>query len=364
MKVALLSPANSIHTIRWANGLSEEGLDIHVISCHEIEVSNVKYNKNVKVHILKSKAPLAYFSAKAELKQLLFSIQPDILNAHYATGYGFLARLSEFHPLLLSVWGSDVYEFPNKSILHKLFLKKNLKNADAIASTSHCMAVQTAKTYSHSKIFVTPFGIDDKRFYPFQKHLNNDFIQIGTVKTLSEKYGIDTLIEAFAISEKQCIKHGINIRLSIVGSGEDEYKLKMLSKELGLQDKITFAGYIANENIPRVLNSFDIYVALSRWNSESFGVAVLEASACGLPVVVSDADGLKEVVLDLGTGLIVAKDNPQLAADALIKLINDNTLRERLGLNGRKHVLQHYTWEKSLEAMIKAYQATIKVCRK
>ena len=121
MRIALLAGLTSIHTIRWANGLAERGHEIHVITCHS---GGDPLLEKVTVHELPYKPPQGYFLNKFSLRKILASIQPGVLNAHYAIGYGTLARLSGFHPCVLSVWGSDVYDFPEKSFLHRMLLKK------------------------------------------------------------------------------------------------------------------------------------------------------------------------------------------------------------------------------------------------
>jgi glycosyltransferase involved in cell wall biosynthesis len=106
-----------------------------------------------------------------------------------------------------------------------------------------------------------------------------------------------------------------------------------------------------------MLHRMDIFVALSR--EESFGVAAIEAAACEKPVVVSDAEGLAEVTRHEETGLIVPRDHAAAAADALTRLVRDEALRTRLGRAGRARVLQHYTWDRSLDRMIEVYRAVL-----
>ena len=162
MKVALLSSASSIHTVRWANALSEKGLEVHVISQHpQLE----PMDKKVKVHLLPFRSVLGYFTMVPSVRKILNEIKPDILNAHYASGYGTTARLVNYRPWLLSVWGSDVYDFPYKSFLHKRLVQKNLLAADAVASTSVCMAEQVNTLAAGLKqISITPFGVDTAFF--------------------------------------------------------------------------------------------------------------------------------------------------------------------------------------------------------
>jgi len=107
----------------------------------------------------------------------------------------------------------------------------------------------------------------------------------------------------------------------------------------------------------------DIYVAVSVSESESFGVAIIEASACGLPVIVSDVGGLPEVVVANKTGLIVRREDVSGTAEAIIKLVRDRDLREQMGLNGRLHVQENYEWSKNVSQMEEVYAKVIRMKR-
>ncbi|WP_225810103.1 glycosyltransferase [Halomonas lysinitropha] len=117
---------------------------------------------------------------------------------------------------------------------------------------------------------------------------------------------------------------------------------------------------IYDAKVPEEMNEFDIYVALSRLDSESFGVAVLEAGAAGLPVVVSDAGGLPEVTLDGVTGVVVPRENAQAASEAIEKLVYDPELRLRMGQAARDHVKRHYSWDVCVSTMTDLYASVIK----
>ncbi len=358
MKVCLLAGRNTIHTVRWANGLAERGLEVHIATLHD---GQEPLDARVIVHHLPFGAPWGYYLATPAMRRLLKEIRPHILNAHYASGYGTLARLSGFHPLLLSVWGSDVYDFPESGAFARALLIKNLKAADAIGSTSHAMARQTEKYWQPGQMFITPFGVDHHLFRPSSEPESDETVTIGTVKTLAPKYGIDTLIEAFSLLRARLVKEeptiADKIRLLVVGDGPQGAVLRQQVNNLGLSSVTTFAGKVPHSEVPVWLGRLDIYVALSR--SESFGVAVLEASACELPVVVSDADGPKEVVEHGRTGLVVPRNDPIAAAEALYALVMDRDKRRSMGKAGREHVLASYTWERSLDIMIEAYKEVV-----
>lgn len=358
MKVALLAAANSVHTMRWVNGLVGRGLEVHLISAHDA-VPGI--DARVRLHRLARSVPSAYLLAAGALAALLKRIAPDLLNAHYASGYGLLARRAGFRPLLLSVWGSDVYDFPGKSPLHRWILKGNLEAASAIASTSECMAHKIAEVFDHPHRFVTPFGVDETAFSPGCIDRLPGRVVIGTVKTLTRKYGVDVLIEAFSLTVRR-VGQAVDLRLEITGDGPEAQALQRQARGLGLAERVSFHGAVPHARVPEMLRRLDIFAALSRDDSESFGVAAVEAASCALPVVVSDVDGFAEVVRDEETGLIVPRDDPVAAAAALTRLVHDRARRSTLGLAGRVRVLKHYTWEHSLDRMIEAYGSVLACC--
>lgn len=361
MKVVLLSGASSIHTVRWANGLLAAGHQVHVITQHPIIDP---FAQGVALHLLPYRGILGYFNMVPAVRKLLRDIKPDIVNAHFASGYGTTARLVDYRPCLLSVWGSDVYDFPHKSPLHKWLVKKNLLAATRVASTSHCMAGETRQLIPGlTDIAITPFGVDLAAYAGIKPEpaVQKSKLIIGTVKTMKPKYGIDTLIEAFALLQKSLQSKpdltAPDIELHMVGGGEQTPELHALAVRRGIADKVNFVGHVPHSQVPKELAKLDIYVALSR--NESFGVAIIEAGAAGRPVVVSNAGGLPEVTVDGVTGFVVPRENPAAAAAAIERLVLDANLRNQMGQGGQAHVAQHYSWDACVQTMLGVYQETI-----
>ncbi|WP_287756410.1 glycosyltransferase [Achromobacter sp.] len=361
LRVALLGATQSIHTVRWANGLSERGHDVHLLS---LDDPSSDIAPAVHQYKLPYGYPLGYFLAARKLRRLLARIQPDLLNTHYATGYGLLARRSGFTPNLLSAWGSDIYDFPDKSRWHHAALGKNLDCATALGATSHAMAIKM-RALSRTPVFVTPFGIDEHQFTPQIVRSQSDRIVIGTVKTLEALYGIDTLIHAFAkLKARLATTHGDlaeRLMLRIYGGGSQFRMLAAMAERLGLGDCVELKGQIPHCKVPAALDDLDVYVALSR--RDSFGVAILEACSSGLPVVVSDADGPAEVVLDGVTGFVVPIEDADAAARKLEALVLDPQLRAAMGTAGRERVREKYSWSHSLDLMQQAYHETLRLHR-
>jgi glycosyltransferase involved in cell wall biosynthesis len=353
MRIALLGPANSIHLQRWAQALVERGHAVGVFTQHACDRKLLPTAANV--FLLPRSGAFGYFTNAWRARELLTRWRPDVVNAHYASGYGTTAALCGVRPVLLSVWGSDVYDFPYESALKGRLIRGNLRRATAIASTSHAMARQVQRlTPERAEIAVTPFGVDLARFTPDpSRRRSGGRLTIGIVKSLAPKYGVDLLLRAFAglVADADVQALPDECRLLVVGDGPQRAELESLARELGIASCTEFAGAVAHAEVPAWLNRFDVYAAPSRLDSESFGVAVIEASACALPVVVSDVGGLPEVVRDGQTGLIVPRDDVPALQAALKRLVLDASLRERLGRGGRAHVEREYEWGHCVDVM-------------
>lgn len=363
MKIIFLGEAGSIHTIRWVNSLSEKGIEVILVSLKGNFDNVEKISKKVKIIYLPFGTKLGYYLNIFALKRIISKEKPDLINAHYASGYGTLGRLSGFNKKLLNVWGSDVYDFPNESKVKKRIIEKNLKNYTAIASTSYCMAEETKKYLENKskEIFITPFGVDTEKFKNLNIEKKENEITIGIVKTLTEKYGIEYLIKAIKELENILdIENYKKIRLLIYGKGELKNKLEDLTKELQIEDKVIFKGYISNEDVPKALNEMDIFVVPSILNSESFGVVAVEAMACEVPVIVSDVDGLKEVVVNNETGFVVPKRSSKEIANKIKILIENSDTVKKFKKNARERVLKLYDWNKNVDNMIKIYEELLK----
>jgi L-malate glycosyltransferase len=352
MKICFLANPASSHTQKWVEHFCRGGDEVHLICFEDAD----EIVPQATVHRLNAKlGPFRYFAAAGQVKKILKSVEPDLLHAHYAAGYGTLGRLSGFHPFIVSVWGSDVFEVPDRSHFHEHVIKSNLASADHVCSTSHFMA-KRARQYYQGPLTVTPFGVDCERFRPLSKLLSSeDEFVIGTVKLLEDKYGIDYLIRAFAVL-KQNYGPRKTLRLVIAGDGSRRRELQKLASSCGVSRETEFLGFVAHKDVPSVLNTFSVFAALSVTQSETFGVAVIEASACGIPVVVSDAGGLPEVVKNRFTGTVVRRRDPEAAAAAFGDLIEHPDRSLEMGQAGRKFVLEQYEWTENASRMERIYE--------
>lgn len=361
MRILFISNAGSIHTVRWVNALSERGHEVHLVYKFDDQPKENRISKKVNQYRLKYSGNKGYLFNAIQLKKLSNSINPDIVNAHYASGYGTLVRLARLHPVVLSVWGSDVYDFPYQSEFKMKIVVDNLRYANVIASTSANMAekVKVLLRDKTKKIYITPFGVDLSQFsinHGDTRYKNK--IVIGNIKSLNEVYGIEFLIRAIKILKNKLESNNKSdiskkITAKIYGDGTLREDLELLVKKLGLEEIVIFKGEIPNAEVPSALEEFDIFCATS--NQESFGVSIIEAMAMGLPVVATDVPGFKEVMVDGQTGIIVEKRNSEQIADAIEKMLFDEDLRLKYGSNGRQRVEDYYNFDKNVGEMIDIY---------
>ena len=349
MRICFLAPANNYHTKKWCEYFVGKGHEVHVISFIKDNIDGVTVHfVDAKVNPFSSDIKkIKYLFYKRRIKKIINEIKPDIINAHYATSYGMLAALCNIN-FVLSVWGSDVYNFPKKSLIHKIYFKYILKKSKYIFSTSNAMA-EEIKKYTNKDIFITPFGVKMDLFNPNKKdNRYKDYFTIGTVKSLKEKYGIEYLIEAAKI-----LKNDIsNLKVIIAGSGPLESKLKKNATATG--SDIEFLGNVSQEEASKVWANIDVAVIPSIEDSESFGVSAVEAQASQTPVIITSVPGLLETTSN-DSRMVVNKCSSEEIADCVKKLYQDKELRIKLGKNGREYVLKNYEYIKCFNYIEKIF---------
>ncbi|QEY20523.1 glycosyltransferase family 4 protein [Psychrobacillus sp. AK 1817] len=352
MKIAVLAPSKSIHTHKWALFYQSKGIDVKVYTFKDHYSENNA--KQVPTEILPKVLPgkASYIAAAPALKNLLKEWNPDILHSHFISSYGLLGAIVDYKVHFVSVWGKDIFDFPKKNKLNEKLVRFTLSKATAICSTSHIMAKET-NLYTDRPVYVTPFGVDLGIFHPAQEDTEfTDKIIVGTVKALEDKYGIADLVKGFALFNKEYP----NSELLITGDGPQRKEYEQLSTDLGISDVTTFTGKVPNTEVPNIIRKMSIFAVPSTEDSESFGVAAVEAMACGVPVVVSNVGGLPEVVVKDVTGIVTDKESPDQLAAAFKKLARNNEMRMKMGEAGVAHVKNHYSWIDNANYMLTLYE--------
>ncbi|EGT3662077.1 TPA: glycosyltransferase [Clostridioides difficile] len=353
--VCYLADGSNPHTLKWCSFFKNKGYDIHVISLNGGHMEGIKiYNFGSNVEELKNEnisKKTGYLGSIKQIKKLVNEIKPDILHAQYASSYGFIGSLLGYHPYIISVWGTDIYDFPNNGFIQKQIIKHNFRKADYIFSNSRDMAKEANK-YTAKHVDVTFFGVDMDRFKPMEVEKEDAFV-IGIIKSLEKKYGVEYLIQAFKMLKDEYKDK--KIILKIGGSGSQMDNLINLAKELGIENDVQFLGRISPENVSKTFNSFDVTVFPSL--REGFGVAAIESEACEVPVIVTNVGGHPESVWENETGLIVEPKQPEEIKNAIIKLMENDELRLNMGKKGRQFVRENYEVNLNFNDIEKIYDS-------
>ena len=162
---------------------------------------------------------------------------------------------------------------------------------------------------------------------------------VGTVKSLSDKYGIRFILDAVTQIKKQNI---IPIKLRIAGTGPQKEEYISISEVLGIEDITTWLGFISQEQAATEWANMDIAIIPSTLESESFGVSAVEAQACGTPVIISDIPGLMETTNPGKSSIVVKRNESHEIAEAILDLYNNKGLRRSMRKEAISFVRERY----------------------
>jgi glycosyltransferase involved in cell wall biosynthesis len=212
------------------------------------------------------------------------------------------------------------------------------------------------------RVVSIPTGIDLERFKPGSLReartalgLDPDGPVIGIVATLRSWKGHRYLLEAFANLADR------GARLAVVGDGPQREALEALAKELGIADRVRFAGNQAD--VAPWLRAFDLF-CLPSYANEGVPQALMQAMACGLAVVTTPVGSIAEIVQDGDTGLLVPPEDPTALRAAIARLLADATLRTRLGTRAREAALQRFGEEQMVSRMLEVFTPIARASRR
>jgi D-inositol-3-phosphate glycosyltransferase len=212
------------------------------------------------------------------------------------------------------------------------------------------------------KVSVIPPGVDLSRFRPMSQQQSRDYLGYGEGKNilfvgrLEPLKGLDILFKAVA-----SLENTRDITLNVVGGDENSQekdRLQELASRMQLTDSIRFIGSVSQDELPVHYNAADVCVLPSHY--ESFGLAALEAAACGRPVVASEVGGLPMIVKSGSTGFLVPSKQSDVMAERLCELLGDDMLRSRMGTAAREHA-ETLGWERSADSLLAGYRELIPV---
>jgi glycosyltransferase involved in cell wall biosynthesis len=280
------------------------------------------------------------------------------LAAHYCRSYGV--------PYILRPHGTlDPYIYSRhrmrKMIYETLIEKKNLQRAAAVHFTA-AEEMRLAQSLGLKfRGIVVPLGVDAPKSQVHRADLRERFANewpetrdskiILFLGRLTEKKGLDILVEAFA----QLVHQRSDVRLFLAGPDDEGYgdKVKSWLAAKGVMHRATFAGMLTGQRKDAAIASADVFVLPSY--TENFGFAVVEALAAGIPSVISNKINIWREVRDAGAAIVVNCD-PGEVASALLNVLNDSDISERLAAAGRELVARQFNWSIVVDQILALYR--------
>ncbi len=197
-----------------------------------------------------------------------------------------------------------------------------------------------ARGISRQLITVIPNGIDLELYTPDPEGVEFPDPSILYLGRLKKYKRIDLVLRAV----QRLRARGTNCRLRIAGGGDHRPRLEALSRELGIDDVVTFEGYVPEDRKVELFRRSWVHVLTSP--KEGWGIANLEAAACGTPTVASDSPGLRDSVVDGTTGFLVRHGDVEELADRIGRLLGERELRDRMAREARAFA-EGFSWEES-----------------
>jgi glycosyltransferase involved in cell wall biosynthesis len=305
------------------------------------------------------------------------AIKADVYESHTVSGYGFLNALRKRgvkKPFIQTVHGVLADEYVQSLQMGSLSLRAKLanlvmwrlskieeasaKNASLLVTVSKYSSGKMVQFYGvdEKKIRVVPNGVDIDRFKPskvdakLKRQIGLDSkLCVLFVGRLIPRKGLSFLVEA----AKHIIEEYEQTLFVVVGDGPLKSGLRARLEKMNLSRNFNFLGDVNESVLPALYNCADVFVLPSI--QEGQGIALLEAQATGKPVVAFDVGGVREAVRDKETGFLMKPDSSQLA-EAVMKLLSNYSVREKMGSKGREFVSDNFSWDVCAQKMLMVYR--------
>jgi glycosyltransferase involved in cell wall biosynthesis len=335
--------------------MAARGHVVHVVSPEYQAVSGVDVHvvDRLPTH-LRYRGQLYAALNASRLRSLIRRLRPDVVHVQYIGGTRDNIALGSLKGLIASAWGSDLVEDPGcePTPEERRYKRWLLQRAAAVDCSSQFL-VKAVRRYAGNRrdIYVIPPGVDTQVFQPGRRDEERP-LTLGFMKRLMPKYGPEFLIEAMPA----IVRAHPGARLLMGGEGPRRSSLEHRVEVLGMRDNVQFLGAVPYEQVAAVLRQIDIFVMPSVYDSETLGVAALEAGAVEIPVVASAVGGVGEAVLDGDTGVLVPPGDVEALTTAIVGLAAAPDRARAMGRRARRFVQEKYEWRSCVERMEGLYQ--------
>lgn len=336
------------HIRDLAIGLPGHGFQISVVACSTDHRARVMHDGPAKVLLLPRDLQVSSAPISLAMFFVLRRFEADLLHVHLPYPPGELAAILSGRPMVCT-YHSPVVRQRVMGRLVAPFTRLILKRAKKIVVSNPMMASRLASIHlAEGKIRLIPFGVDLHRFRPAERKGEWAGVRLLFVGRFRYYKGLPTLLQAV---------HKVpDVNLTLAGDGRMRPELEALVEALGLQPRVSFRGDIPESQLPDLYRGHDIFVLPSDRPSETFGIAMLEAMASGLPCISTElGTGTSWLNQNGRTGLVVPPGDAGALAAAILYLAEHSDLRTRMGQAARERA-EGFSLETMLQAVAHLYR--------
>jgi glycosyltransferase involved in cell wall biosynthesis len=231
--------------------------------------------------------------------------------------------------------------------------ENTVKKSDKIIAINKIVEKTYSNLVDEENLATIPFGVDIDKFKPGSSEKEDGLLEILYVGSLLKIKGVKYLLKALPM-----IKRAVpDIRLRIIGEGPEKNNLLRLSTHLKIGGSVEFLGFIEHDELPFFFQNCDVFCFPTL--GEPFGTVVIEAMACGKPVIAVNIGGSSEIIIDGKDGMLVNPGEPLEIARESIRLLTDIKKRMMLGRTARKKVEENYSYRVIAERYDELYQGLL-----
>lgn len=290
-----------------------------------------------------------------DLRRVIKQIGPDLIHAGPIQQSAFLVALTGYKPLVSMSWGYDLLQDVDQNGLWRWASQYSLRRSAILVADSDTVRKRAIELGMPSeKIFTFPWGVDLKTFIPGKyPPSSGDQFTILSTRSWEPIYGMDILAKAFV---KAAQKHE-ELRLIMLGNGSQARYLRNVFIQGGVIDRVVLPGQVSQADLPHYFNMADLYISASHIDGSS--VSLMEALACGRPVVVSDIPGNREWI-DPGVNGWWFKDGD--VDDLLQTILNVIAQRQKLpeiSYQARRTAESKANWDDNFKSLLQAYEVAL-----
>lgn len=352
MRIALVGIGASPHVTRLAESLARRGHAVHVVS----EQRHGPFPELAGVLFHGYDHALPFFRRMAAVRGILRAVAPDVVNSHYVNIGGFVAVASGFHPHVMTAWGSDIYQAARYSRAQLLKTAVALRAADWVLSPSATLQREMDRiAHGIRNSTLWQWGVDTALFKPHPPgDARREFgLPDGPLayspRALQPLYNQDRLVEAWPAVRREIPTARLLIK-RLLPDADFERKLRARAEALGVSDALVWEEPAPYAELPARYSAPDVIVSIP--STDGAPVSVLEAMACGKPVIACDVPALREWITPGVHGWLVDPHDPAAIAAAVVRALRQSPAeRAPMQTAARSQIIERADKERHLIAL-------------